>query len=478
MPDLSKKKKIIPIACISLIIFISVFFLSISPPAIIDVYNQSYNNIPVGEIYGQMKIGQTFKADHKDLSAIEILLATYNRENKGTLIFRLKEGLESEDDMVVLPCNMRDVQDNTFYRFSFPKIENYKGKEILFSKGKKYYFYLEAPHAEPGNAITIWSSSEDLYKGGEKIINGVPSRGDLVFKTEYQLGWSLSFHTLATRVVNILSFFINLFKNQVFYFVILLTLFLWVLITLIKKYQIFHRKGGVLFIFGIVFFALSIWIALLLTRKIEVYNQFDHSNTVGEIYGPKKVGQTFMAQYDHLAAIEVLIGTYKRKNSGELIFHLKEQGNSTGDLYQNRVDMLKIKDNRYHRFVFPRIKGSQEKKYYFYLEAPNARPGNAITIWSNDQEDKYREGVKIINDQELEGDLAFKTVYAVGLGEKIGIFLREITSNKPSPLNKKSFYVGLIILFVITGSLFLTLMLRVFVDTRTAEGKTRQIPKS
>jgi len=44
----------------------------------------------------------------------------------------------------------------------------------------------------------------------------------------------------------------------------------------------------------------------------------------------------------------------------------------------------------------PKIEDSKGKEYYFYFEAPEASPGNALTVWAND-EDKYFEGEKIIN---------------------------------------------------------------------------------
>ncbi len=135
--------------------------------------------------------------------------------------------------------------------------------------------------------------------------------------------------------------------------------------------------------------------------------------------------------------------------------------------------MNTIKDNRYHRFKIPEIKNSQGRKYYFYLEAPNARPGNAITIWCNDEEDKYREGTSIINAEEMEGDLAFKTIYALGPWRKINLFLGEIRRNKPSPLNKKTFYVAIVVSFVLACSLFLTYLIRVFVETQQPK-KMRQ----
>ena len=134
MPETPRKKNIIRLTYVFFIIIILVFFLLISPPSITEVVNQSHNDIPVGEIHGHTKIGQTFEVEHEDLSAIEVLLATFNRENEGTFVFHLREDLKSNDDLVVYNGQMREVQDNSYFRFSFPKIENVKGEEILFSK--------------------------------------------------------------------------------------------------------------------------------------------------------------------------------------------------------------------------------------------------------------------------------------------------------------------------------------------------------
>ena len=156
---------------------------------------------------------------------------------------------------------------------------------------------------------------------------------------------------------------------------------------------------------------------------------------------------------------------------------MKGQEEDIIDYHHSRVDMLNFKDNRYFRFKFPEIKNSRGRKYLFYFEAPNAQPGNTITTWCNDEEDKYREGAKIINGEEMEGDLVFKTIYAVGLGGKIGLFLEEITRNKPSPLNKKLFYIVLIISFILTCSLFLTYILRAFVETYVSKGNDTNTEK-
>lgn len=430
--------------------------LSIGLPQHVSMANQPQFNMTEGEIYRDRTCGQTFIANHNNLNAIELLLATYNRKNTGRLVFHLRESPASREDILTIEKEMSEIQDNAFHRFSFPEIEN--------SKGKNYYFFLEAPEAAPGNAITIWSFSGDVYKEGEKIMEGKPSHGDLYFKTEYNLGWRLSGHALSWRLSRFLKFFIGLFGNTVFYFVLLLFLFTWGFVTFVKKFSVFQRKRGSLLVYLVIFLAVSLGIILIFSKKIVVYDQFVNTGVVGEIIGEMKAGQTFVAHYNQLTAVDILLGAYRKENRGDLIFHLKEDGKKE-DIHRFTLDMSRIKDNMYYRFRFPKIKDSRNKNYYFYLEAPKARSGESLTLWCNDKEDKYEEGAKIINGEWTDGDLVFRTVYDLGMREKIGVFLEEITQNKPFPLNAKAFYLILIGLFMVTSSLFLTYLVKLFIKS-------------
>jgi len=459
MRDTLKKRDFVSIFSILSVIIIAIIFFSISLSRIVVIFNQPKNNIPVGEIYGNIKIGQTFVAEYNNLSAIEVLLATYNRENTGDFIFHLKSDVKRKEDIYSFKGDMRKVQNNEFFRFSFPKIGN--------SKKKKYLFYFEAPQAQPDNAITIWSNTEDLYKDGEKIINGAASQGDLVFKTEYELGMRLSSQALMARILKLTTFLVNIFRNKVFYFLLFIIISIWALITLAKKFSVFSKKGGFILVNFILVMAVFIWIIILFSKKIDVFNQPINNTTEGETYGNIKIGQTFEAQYNNLTAVEVLLATYNRENTGDFIFHLKNDVSSKEDLFHYRGNIGRVKDNRYFCFRFPKIKDSKGRKFYFYLEAPQSGPGNAITIWSNTQDlyREYREGERIVNGVACEGDLVFKTVYDLGLKGNLATFLEEITRNKPFPLNKKSFYVTMILLFVLSCSLFLTYVIKVFVES-------------
>jgi hypothetical protein len=296
------------------------------------------------------------------------------------------------------------------------------------------------------------------------FIGGIVLMGLLVLSVSVpreDLGWGLSLGVLVRRLGMIGMFFVNLFQNKVFYFVFLLFVFLWGAVTFIHKKGLFNKKIGFWVVFGFILVLILVWILLLFSKKIAVYNSYLNTVPAGEIYGEKEIGQTFKAEYDDLCALEVLMANYARKVTGEIIFHFKRGIGDSEDLLQKRVDAEKIKDNRYFRYKLPDLENSKGKNYYFYFEAPEASPGNALTVWAND-DDKYLEGQKVINGEAAQGDLIFKTVYDKKLGEKVKMFLNEITREKPFPLNKDWFYVGFTGLFLLSCSLFLTYLFKIF----------------
>ena len=289
--------------------------------------------------------------------------------------------------------------------------------------------------------------------------------GEIKVITEDDLGWRLSSGALFRRLGMIGRFFVNMFKNRTLYFVLLLFAFLWGMITWVQKKALFQKRYGFWAVFGFILAGILVWIFALFSEKIVVYHSYINTIPAGEIYGEKKIGQTFKAQYDALCAVDVLMATYKRDITGEIIFHLKREVGASDDLFQKKVDAQKIKDNRYFRYEFPEIEDSKGKRYFFYFEAAEAKPGNALTIWANDA-DRYFEGEKIIDREAAQGDLIFKTVYDKAFREKAELYLNEITRAKPFPLNKKWFYIGFIGLFFLSCSLFLTYLIKVFDDQR------------
>lgn len=142
----------------------------------IDV-RQEESNIAAGEITGETEIGQTFYSNFNNLTRIDVMLATYNRENSQEVIFHLKKSPSDKEDLYTEIFDASGVEDNAYRTFKFPPIPD--------SRGKTFYFSFESPLSKEGTAITIWTSKQDKYEKGEMYINGKISMGDLRFITYF-----------------------------------------------------------------------------------------------------------------------------------------------------------------------------------------------------------------------------------------------------------------------------------------------------
>lgn len=147
------------------------------PPMLSMDIIQDESNFPVGEIIKGIEIGQTFQCNQNHLTQIKVMLTTYSRKNHQDIIFHLKRSPLDDKDIYTEKFNALSVIDNAYRSFDFPPISD--------SKGKIFYFSLESPQSEHGDAITIWASSVDKYHKGALYINRKKSKGDLRFITSY-----------------------------------------------------------------------------------------------------------------------------------------------------------------------------------------------------------------------------------------------------------------------------------------------------
>ncbi len=138
---------------------------------------QDVSNFDVGEIIGGREIGQTFYCTHDHLARIQVMLATFSRENHHEVIFHLKKSPAAKEDIYTERFNASSVVDNAYRSFDFPSIPD--------SKGKWFYFSFESPESRKGDAITIWANSGDGYDNGSLYIDLKKSEGDLRFITYY-----------------------------------------------------------------------------------------------------------------------------------------------------------------------------------------------------------------------------------------------------------------------------------------------------
>jgi hypothetical protein len=175
---------------------------------------------------------------------------------------------------------------------------------------------------------------------------------------------------------------------------------------------------------------------------------------VGEIYGGAQAGQTFAASYSGLYRVDMLLLTYGRINTHEVVFHLKASPKEEEDLLKVTISAREVKDGAYFGFTFPRIPDSAGKTFFFYLDSPESVPGDAITICSKGG-DSYAKGTAYVNGSPTERDLTFVAHYRPGLLETTNVALNRLIENKPSIWGDWRLYLPLAFLYLaLLGLLF------------------------
>ena len=131
---------------------------------------------------------------------------------------------------------------------------------------------------------------------------------------------------------------------------------------------------------------------------------------LGELTGRQRIGQQFIARRDGLCAVDVLVGTYGRRNTRDILFRLKESPAAGRDLATVRVNASLLSDREYVRFAFAPQPDSGGKAYYFCIESPEAIAGDAITLWAYCEADA--PGVSLYrNGRAGRGHLVFGLFY-------------------------------------------------------------------
>jgi len=175
---------------------------------------------------------------------------------------------------------------------------------------------------------------------------------------------------------------------------------------------------------------------------------------VGEIYGDTQVGQTFAAPYPDLYRVDVLLLTYGRINTEDIVFHLKTSPKDEEDLLKVTINAREVTDGAYFGFTFPRIPDSAGKSFFFYLDSPESVPGDAITVGSKDG-DSYTKGTAYVNGSPRERDLTFVAHYRPGLWEITNVVLDRLVENKPSIWGDWRLHLSLAFLYIaLLGLLF------------------------
>ncbi len=136
----------------------------------------SQASTPIGEIYGNNTVTQSFVANHDGLSGFNVLFATYARNNNCDLTIELHDMTNNSINFnKEIPAN--EILDNQYANVSFEPIQNSQGHEYIIS------FY--STNATAGNAVTIWASNHNSFLQGDLSVAGIKVEQDLAFGISY-----------------------------------------------------------------------------------------------------------------------------------------------------------------------------------------------------------------------------------------------------------------------------------------------------
>jgi len=125
-----------------------------------------------------------------------------------------------------------------------------------------------------------------------------------------------------------------------------------------------------------------------------------------ELVAGETFGQSFVCTRDNLYRIDLGTATYARTNSTPVIFHLQENPQANTSIISVTIPGPEIQNERPTSITFSPLSNSRDQSYYFYIESPQAAPGNAITVYANEH-DQYPDGTAYRNGQPVAGDLVF-----------------------------------------------------------------------
>jgi hypothetical protein len=199
--------------------------------------------------------------------------------------------------------------------------------------------------------------------------------------------------------------------------------------------------------------ALGVLVILLAMAGWAVLNVGAEGNSYalaspGELYGDVQFGQSFVATYPNLERIDVVMSTYGRRNTRDVVFHLREGPDSQADVASVTFNAGDVRDEAWRSFTFPSLSGSAGKSYYFFFESRESEPDDAVTVMGREG-DPYASGQAYIDGQPFPGDMAFRVYYKMTPSQKIDMMLSSLAANKPSLWGSKYAYILLASVYVL-----------------------------
>lgn len=125
---------------------------------IYEVLGLHYFDRHVGELIGEMEVGQVVPVEQPAFSAVEIGFATFDsRRNTHDVILHVRESVEAAEDLRTVRVNASELVDGEYYRFMFEPIRE--------AAGRAFFLSLTSPESVPGDAVTVWFTPADVLPG-------------------------------------------------------------------------------------------------------------------------------------------------------------------------------------------------------------------------------------------------------------------------------------------------------------------------
>ncbi len=189
-------------------------------------------------------------------------------------------------------------------------------------------------------------------------------------------------------------------------------------------------------------------------RNIRLERGARTTEGIGELVSTSRACQTFRAEYDGLAQVQVRLDDLGRENSGPFHFALRASPDAQEDLVSLTHDASTVEQDTYHTFPFPRLPDSAGQTFAFCLEAPEAGLDNSITAIGT-LEDSYPGGQAEFRDmwgaQAGVQDLDFYLGYRLPFWVTVDVLLDRLTANKP-------FLCGMRWFYILLGAVYLALL--------------------
>ena len=222
-----------------------------------------------------------------------------------------------------------------------------------------------------------------------------------------------------------------------------------------KFFKSEFKRTKLLFI--LLFIVLQIFLIFLKRHYALDVDIFPNTIPSPKIHGENKIGQTFVAQRNNLARIDVNMAAYGRDNDKNIYFRLWEQIPKRKLIAEIEFNASEVKDNAYKTIKFKPIRHSKGKKYALFFSSPGSNPDNSISVWMN-EDNIYREGDFLLNNTPSGGDLTFRVYSKRSIIKELGRIVR----NYSGIFGSKFFLILSILFFEVVQILFLAKLLDIF----------------